>query len=79
MLRFRHHPTHLNLDQALEITEQNQSQTDIFYPHDALRGTRKSRQSELPKNVNLAFDGLRMSTSASHQGSTTTTCPGARH
>ena len=59
MLRFRHHPTHLNLDQALEITEQIKAK-QTYFTHMTHCVEHEKVDSELPKNVNLAFDGLRI-------------------
>ena len=57
MLRFRHHPTHLNLDQALEITQRIVAK-QTYFTHMTHCVDHEKVDSELPENVNLAFDGL---------------------
>ena len=57
MLRFRHHPTHLNLDQALEIT-QRVVPKQTYFTHMTHCVEHEKVDAELPENVNLAFDGL---------------------
>ena len=57
MLRFRHHPTHLNLDQALEITQRIVPKQTYFI-HMTHCVEHEKVDAELPENVNLAFDGL---------------------
>ncbi len=57
MLRFRHHPTHLNLDQAIEIAQQvNAKQT--YFTHMTHCVSHAKTETELPENIHLAFDGL---------------------
>ena len=59
MLRFRHHPTHLNLDQAIEIATQVGAHQTWFthMTHDIGHG---AVESTLPDGMSLAFDGLRL-------------------
>ncbi len=57
MLRFRHHPTHLNLDQALEIAEQVGAK-QTYFTHMTHCVSHTKTDSELPDNVHLAYDGL---------------------
>ena len=57
MLRFRHHPTHLNLDQALEIAEQVGAK-QTYFTHMTHCVSHAKTESELPPKVNLAFDSL---------------------
>jgi len=59
MLRFRHHPTHLNLDQAIEIAQQvNAKQT--YFTHMTHCVSHAKTDVELPENIHLAYDGLRL-------------------
>jgi len=57
MLRFRHHPTHLNLDQALEIAEQVGSK-QTYFTHMTHCVSHAKTDSQLPKNTHLAYDTL---------------------
>jgi phosphoribosyl 1,2-cyclic phosphate phosphodiesterase len=57
MLRFRHHPTHLNLDQAIEIAQQvGASQTWLIHMTHDIGHNRVDAQ--LPAGIHLAYDGL---------------------
>lgn len=57
MLRFRHHPTHLNLDQAIEISTQINAKQTLFthMTHDIKHS---KVDGQLPDGIHLAYDGL---------------------
>jgi len=57
MLRFRHHPTHLNLDQALEIAEQVGAK-QTYFTHMTHCVSHAKTDADLPKTIHLAYDGL---------------------
>ncbi|MCC7204797.1 MAG: MBL fold metallo-hydrolase [Phycisphaeraceae bacterium] len=59
-LRQRHHPTHLTIDQALEQIEQIKPRRAYFthVAHDILHA---ELETQLPENVFIAYDGLRVS------------------
>lgn len=57
MLRFRHHPTHLCLDQAIEIALQIDA-TQTWFIHMTHCVGHAEVDAGLPKSINLAFDGL---------------------
>ncbi len=57
MLRFRHHPTHLNLDQALQITA-NVGAEKTFFIHMTHDISHAKLEQELPEGIRLAYDGL---------------------
>ncbi|HIA72298.1 MAG TPA: MBL fold metallo-hydrolase [Phycisphaerales bacterium] len=57
MLRFRHHPTHLNLDQAIEIAEQVGAKQTYFTHMTHCVGHEKT-DADLPESMHLAYDGL---------------------
>lgn len=59
MLRFRHHPTHLNLHQALEIAKQVGAK-QTYFTHMTHCVSHAKIDSELPANIHLAYDGLRL-------------------
>lgn len=59
MLRFRHHPTHLNLDQAIEISEQV-SAKQTYFTHMTHCIGHTEVDASLPNNMHLAYDGLRL-------------------
>lgn len=56
-LRYRHHPTHMTVDQALDVVEQIKPRRTYFthIAHDILHADLESR---LPEHVYLSFDGL---------------------
>ena len=59
MLRERHHPTHLNLDQALDMAERiGPDQT--WFIHMAHDISHAELESRLPEGVQLAWDGQRL-------------------
>jgi len=57
MLRFRHHPTHLNLDQAIEIAQQVEAKQTYFIHMTHCIG-HEEVDASLPSNIHLAYDGL---------------------
>ena len=59
MLRFRHHPTHLNLDQALEIAQQVGAK-QTYFTHMTHCVSHATTDSKLPETIHLAYDGLRI-------------------
>jgi len=59
-LRYRHHPTHMTVDQALEQIEQIQPQR-AYLTHIAHDIQHAKLEPQLPEHVFLAFDGLTIS------------------
>lgn len=57
MLRFRHHPTHLTLDQALEISSRVDAK-QTYFTHMTHCISHAEVDLQLPQNVHLAYDGL---------------------
>jgi phosphoribosyl 1,2-cyclic phosphate phosphodiesterase len=59
MLRFRHHPTHLTVDQAVEIATQiGASQT--WFTHMTHCISHAEVDASLPASMNLSYDGLQI-------------------
>ena len=56
-LRYRHHPTHMTVDQALEVIEQVQPGR-AYLTHIAHDIQHADLEAKLPEHVFLAFDGL---------------------
>lgn len=56
-LRYRHHPTHLTVDQALAQVEQIQPR-QAYFTHIAHDIRHAELAPKLPDNVQLAYDGL---------------------
>jgi phosphoribosyl 1,2-cyclic phosphate phosphodiesterase len=56
-LRFRHHPTHMTIDRALEVANQVQPQ-QTYFTHMSHEIDHAKVDAELPDGVNLAYDGL---------------------
>lgn len=56
-LRYRHHPTHLTVDQALAIVEEVQP-GHAYFTHMAHEVIHAELDPKLPAGVNLAYDGL---------------------
>jgi phosphoribosyl 1,2-cyclic phosphate phosphodiesterase len=56
-LRFRHHPTHFTVDQALEVVEQVKPRR-TYFTHMAHDVSHADLEAKLPEHVYLAFDGL---------------------
>ena len=59
MLRFRHHPTHLNLDQAIEIAQQVGAK-QTYFTHMTHCVMHDKTEEELPSAMHLAYDGLKI-------------------
>ena len=59
-LRYRHHPTHLTVDQALEIIDQVKPRR-AYLTHIAHDICHADLEARLPEHVFLAFDGLVLS------------------
>ena len=59
MLRYRHHPTHLTVDQAVEIADRVGADRTVFthMTHDIRHA---ELDPKLPAGMNLAFDGLEL-------------------
>ena len=56
-LRYRHHPTHLTVDQALEVIDQVKPRR-AYLTHIAHDISHADLEAKLPEHVFLAFDGL---------------------
>ncbi|TMM28852.1 MBL fold metallo-hydrolase [Polaribacter aestuariivivens] len=59
-LRIDSHPTHLNLDEALELVKELQPKKTYFTHISHKLGFHEEISKKLPKNVFLAFDGLKI-------------------
>ena len=59
-LRKEEHPTHFNLQEALSFVEEIQPKRAYFTHISHKLGFHKEVSSKLPKNVFLAFDGLKI-------------------
>jgi len=59
-LRIEEHPTHLNLQQALDLVEELAPERAYFTHISHKLGFHEAVQKNLPKNVFLAFDGLKI-------------------
>ena len=57
-LRYESHPSHLNIDEALEIIDQVKPKQTFFTHISHNMGFHKEVCSSLPESVSLAFDGL---------------------
>ena len=57
-LRYESHPSHLNIEEALEIVDQVKPKQTFFTHISHNMGFHKEVCSNLPKSVSLAFDGL---------------------
>jgi len=62
-LRYRHHPTHMTVDRALETIEQIKPKR-AYLTHIAHDIEHADLESRLPQHVFLAFDGLTVDTAA---------------
>lgn len=62
-LRYRHHPTHLTVDRALQIIDELQPK-QAFLTHIAHDISHAELSPRLPEGVGLAYDGLSVSLSA---------------
>lgn len=56
-LRHRHHPTHLTLDQAIDIAQRIGAQ-QTYFVHMSHDLAHESTQAALPPGIHLAYDGL---------------------
>lgn len=56
-LRYDPHPTHMGLDEVLELVEKLQPKR-VFFTHIGHRFDHERLSSELPKHIRPAFDGL---------------------
>ena len=61
-LRYRHHPTHFNIDQALEAIADIRPER-AYLTHIAHEVLHADLESRLPPNVHLAYDGLQLDVS----------------
>ncbi|PIE48764.1 MAG: MBL fold metallo-hydrolase [Flavobacteriales bacterium] len=59
-LQINSHPTHLNLSEALELIEDLQPKKAYLTHINHYLGFHKAVESELPENVYLAYDGLKL-------------------
>jgi phosphoribosyl 1,2-cyclic phosphate phosphodiesterase len=59
-LRIEEHPTHFNLQEALDFVEEIQPKKAYFTHISHRLGFHKEVSKRLPKNVFLAFDGLKI-------------------
>ena len=68
-LRYRHHPTHLSVDQALSVIERVKPRRALL-THLAHDLSHAGLLEELPEGVEPAYDGLtlRLETGATHDG-----------
>lgn len=57
-LRKKQHPSHFNLGQAIEVSKQLNVPQTYFTHISHLMGKHATIEKELPKNMNLAWDGL---------------------
>ncbi|MEX1017535.1 MAG: MBL fold metallo-hydrolase [Phycisphaeraceae bacterium] len=58
-LRYRHHPTHMSVEQALDVVEQVRPQ-QAYFTHIAHDIRHADLDPRLPENVHLAYDGLHL-------------------
>jgi len=56
-LRFRHHPTHMTIDQALEVVDQLRPR-QTYFTHLSHEVSHALVDAQLPDGVNLAYDGM---------------------
>ena len=59
-LRIDEHPTHFNLNEALDFVKEIQPEKTYFTHISHMLGFHEEVQKTLPKNVFLAFDGLKI-------------------
>lgn len=60
-LRIQEHPTHFNLKEALEFVKEMQPKKTYFTHISHKLGFHKTISAQLPENVFLAYDGLKIS------------------
>lgn len=58
-LRYRHHPTHMTVDQALDAVDQLNPKR-AYFTHIAHDVQHADLENKLPSHVQLAYDGLRV-------------------
>ena len=56
-LRYRHHPTHMTVDQALTVVDEVQPKR-TYFTHIAHEIRHAELEPKLPEHVYLAYDGL---------------------
>lgn len=56
-LRYRHHPTHMTIDQALEQVDRIRPRR-TFFTHMAHDVEHAQVEAQLPENIRLSYDGL---------------------
>ena len=61
-LRYESHPTHLNIDEALELIELIQPKRTYLTHISHVMGFHAEVEKKLPENVFLAYDGLTLTT-----------------
>jgi phosphoribosyl 1,2-cyclic phosphate phosphodiesterase len=66
-LRYRHHPTHLTVDQALEVVDRV-APGRAYFTHIAHDIRHADLEPRLPAGVHLAYDGLRVEIGATPAG-----------
>ena len=59
-LRKEPHLSHLNLEQAIDIVSQLKPKKSYFIHISHLMGLHSKVSTQLPKNINLSYDGLRL-------------------
>jgi phosphoribosyl 1,2-cyclic phosphate phosphodiesterase len=58
-LRKQKHPTHFNLKEAIQMAKKIKAER-IFFTHISHKLNHNTVQKELPENMNLAYDGLKL-------------------
>lgn len=58
-LRYRHHPTHMTIDRAIEVA-QSLSPRQAYLTHMAHEVSHAYQESQMPEGIALAYDGLRI-------------------
>jgi len=66
-LRYRHHPTHMTIDRAIEVAT-NIAPRQTYITHMAHEVSHAHQQSQMPDNIALAHDGLRVTMPAGGDG-----------
>ncbi len=59
-LQLNTHPSHFNLEEALQLVEELQPQTTYLTHISHNLGLHKKVETDLPSNVHLAYDGLKL-------------------
>jgi len=60
-LRKEPHPSHFTLDEAIQLSQELKCKTTYFTHISHQLGLHEEIEDELPENIKLAFDGLRLS------------------